>query len=458
MAHVFYADKKSIHKSKIKSKEKIREKKVDQSWSASLSGLFKVIKWIGENRIYRPFAHLPLPILNGLGHLIGHFGIGTSKSVQRKTQASLRMLHPNYSEQLIKKLSNASSKFLGEIFVDIVFRLLYATDHPSPKFVDSGNFNVLEDAFTKAKDLGTGVIVPTLHLGEYFHVPLVISRHPKKYAIDTIASMSNMAMWEAGNRSEYTNIYIYASTSFSKLSPFLEKNMRKHHILLTYHDYSSPTQLRVPFIYGKFPYLIHTVQSYISLHRKTGAIIVPAIALPKGIFGRSQIKFLKNDKIMQTSEKYWNASNKVFHGELSTEINRTLYPYIVSYSHMWEEIMRFSALRTADKLEFPAGCTIYSFLHQIHNKMISILENSYEPNRLDVVLKTKIEAHFPQIISAVLNPKLVVRTHKTKIMLSALNAISELQKLCYVALKELKLKKELVACQLIQNLADSLAM
>ncbi|MBA7578012.1 hypothetical protein ES708_19868 [subsurface metagenome] len=73
-------------------------------------------------------------------------------------------------------------------------------------------------------------------------------------------------------------------------------------------------------------------------------------------------------------------------------------------------------------------------------------------------VKSKIEALFPQIISAVLNPKQVVRTHKTKIMLSALNAISELQKLCYVALKELKLKKELVACQLIQNLADSLVM
>ena len=254
MAHVYLYDKSEMYhagkkkaKKQQKSKEKIKDKKVDQSWSASLGGLYKVINWININRIYRPFAKLPLPVLNGVGHLLGHFGIGTSRSVQRKTLSSLRALHPTYSEQKLKKLMIASSKYMGMLLVDVLFRMTYATDYiMNKKFMDFGNDSVLDAALKEAKKRGTGVIVPTLHIGQYYHSPLMIFRHPKKYKMDTIASIGNLPMWEAANRAEYDNLHIFASTRFSIIGSQMERHLRQNHTLLIYHDYSSKSQLRVP--------------------------------------------------------------------------------------------------------------------------------------------------------------------------------------------------------------------
>jgi lauroyl/myristoyl acyltransferase len=445
-AKLYLFDKKEMYyagkaKKKQKSKEKVKDKKVEQSWSASLGGLYKVINWININRIYLPFARLPLPVLNGLGHLLGHFGIGTSRSVQKKTLAALRALHPTFSDRKLNKLMVASSKYMGTLLMDVIFRMTYATDHIS-KFMDFGNTSVLDAALREAKEKGTGVIVPTLHVGQYFHSPLMIFRHPNKYKMDTIASIGNLPMWEAANRSGYDNLFIFASTRFSKIGPQLERHLHNGHTLLIYHDYSSKSQLRVPFIHGKFPYLIHTPQSYISLHKKTGAIILPAVAVPDGIIGKSRMVYLNNHEIMETSRKYWDAPENEFHGRVSTAINKTLYPYVWQYTHVWEEIMRLWALRIADKIEFPAKITLEQFVKEIQTKMHQILEGSYEPDRPDNVLIVLIDEFLPQILKSLKTPKAILRPHKTKIMLTGMNGIQEMLKLCRVIQKELTAKGE----------------
>jgi hypothetical protein len=228
---------------------------------------------------------------------------------------------------------------------------------------------------------------------------------------------------------------MYASTKFSTIKAQLKQNLENGHTLVMYHDYSSTSQLRVPFIENKFPYLIHTPQSYIRLHKLTGAEILPLITVPDGTFGNSKLFFLDNTSIMETSRKYWDAPSSEFHGQLSTEINRQMYPYVRQYAPYWEEIMRFAGLRCADKIKFHKNCTLAEGIDQMQGKMISILENSWEPNRKDEALKAKITQMMPIISKSLKNPNAVIREHKSFIDLSLMSAKDEILKILCIILK-----------------------
>jgi capsule polysaccharide export protein KpsE/RkpR len=87
----------------------------------------------------------------------------------------------------------------------------------------------------------------------------------------------------------------------------------------------------------------------------------------------------------------------------------------------------------------------------IQQKMLTVLDGSYEPDRPDNQLKILINEYFPPIINSLQNPDNILRIHKTFIGLSLMSGISELLKLCSVAQKELKLKGELQSSKLIQG-------
>ncbi|MHA1475464.1 MAG: LpxL/LpxP family acyltransferase, partial [Promethearchaeota archaeon] len=414
----------------------------------SMGPVFKVINWIGRKRIYKPIRFVPFSLLNGLGHLVGRFGFGTSKSVQRKMKASFNALYPGISEKRLHKLIDAATKYMAMLFLDIMFRFPLTGDISIKRFYKYKHTERLDEALQQGK----GVIIPILHIGQFLHSPNMMVQYPyKKLKIGFVISISNMVMYENANRKHFDNLYAFASTKFSLISDKLESHLRGNNLFLTYHDYSTTKQLRTPFIHGKFPYLIHSTQSYISLHKRTGAVILPAISHPDGVFGKTKLEFIDNTSIMEISEKYWNESTEEFHGRLSTELNRILYPYIRKYAHVWEEIMRLSVLRCADKVEFPKNCTIHKFMEEIQQKMLTVLDGSYEPDRPDNQLKILIQDYFPPIINSLQNPDNILRSHKTFINLSLMSGISEVLKLCSVAQKELNLKGELQSSKLIQG-------
>ncbi|MHA1561773.1 MAG: LpxL/LpxP family acyltransferase [Promethearchaeota archaeon] len=454
MAHIYYADKKFLRSDnkkigkKSSSGESFRTKKASESWGKSMGPVFKVINWIGRKRIYKPIRFVPFSLLNGLGHLIGRFGFGTSKSVQRKMKASFNALYPGISEKRLHKFIDAATKYMAMLFLDITFRFPLTGDISTKRFYRYMNPERLD----KALQQGNGVIIPILHIGEFLHAPNMMVQYPyKRLKIGFVVSVANLAMYENANRKRFDNLYAFASTKFSLISPKIESLLKGNNVFVVYHDYSTTKQLRTPFILGKFPYLIHSVQSYISLHKRTGAVILPAISHPDGVFGKTKLEFLDNTTIIETSKKYWNESNEEFHGRLSTEINRKMYPYVRKYAHLWEEVMRLAVMRCADKVEFSKDCTIHNFLEEIQQKMLSVLDGSFEPDRPDNQLKILINEYFPPIINSLQNPDNILRSHKTFINLSLMSGISELLKLCSVAQKELNLKDELQASKLIQG-------
>ncbi len=450
MAHIYYADKKHLHSTykKTGTGSGFREKKPEESWGTKMGPLFKIINWIGKKRIYKPIRFVPFSLLNGFGHFVGRFAFGSSKSVQRKMKASFLALFPTIYPKRLAKLIDAATKYMAMLFLDIMFRFPLTGDIPIKRFYKYKHTERLDKALLQ----GNGVIIPILHIGQFLHSPNMMVQYPhKKLKIGFVVSVANMAMYENANRKHFDNLYAFASTKFSKISPKIESLLKDNNAFVVYHDYSTKSQLRVPFIYGKFPYLIHTPQSYISLHKRTGAEILPAISHPDGVFGKTRLEFIDNKSIIETSKKFWETSNEEFHGRLSTEINRVMYPYIRKYAHMWEEIMRLAVLRCADKIKFSKNCTIHKFLEEIQQKMLGVLDGSYEPDRPDNQLKILINEHFPLIINSLQNPDKILRPHKTFIDLSLMSGISELLKLCSVAQKELKMKGESQSSKLIQG-------
>ncbi len=464
MGFVFYADKKNLSKNGQSkedqraistSKTNVREKSDKQSWGDSLGGIFKFIEWIDKTHVYRIFKFLPLSVINGWGHLIGKFGFGISSKVQRRITASMRALFPDFSSERIKQLSTANTKYMGMFLLDVLLRLPMICDFPPNTRVSNLNylnFEKLDEALAKGK----GVIVPIVHLGEHFHNPGGIFLHPQKYKMSVVASMKNLPMYEFNNRAHFDNLYIYASTKFANIKDKLRENLEHGHTLVMYHDYSSKSQLRVPFIVDKFPYLIHTPQSYIRLHKLTGAEILPLITVPDGTFGQSKLFFVDNTSIMKTSQDYWDHPDAEFHGRLSTEINRIMYPYVRQYAPYWEEIMRFAGLRCGDKIEFEKNCTLQQFLLQTKDKMIQILSNSWEPNRQDNQLVEKIEKFVPQIEAHLIDKTQIVRPHKSTIDLSLLSTKGEFKKLLGVLRKVLREKKETQAILHVDQLEKAL--
>ncbi|WP_371805264.1 LpxL/LpxP family acyltransferase [Candidatus Lokiarchaeum ossiferum] len=455
MAHIFYADKRNLRSDQQKgvNKGNFRKKEENQSWGSSMKGIFRFIAWIGRYRIYRPNKFLPLSSLNAWGHLIGKFLFGSSRSVQKKARASLKALYPSISDKKLTKWVDAFAKYMGMLFIDIGFRLPLTSDLPISTYYDYENIEKLDEALA----LGKGVIIPTLHIGQHLHVPSMLFQHPKHYTVTSVISIANMTMYENGNRKEFDNLYCYASTKFSKISPYLKRHLESNHILLMYHDYSTKGQLKVPFIQGKFPFLINAPQSYIKLHRLTGAIILPAIAVPDQTFGKSRLIFLDNSSIMKISEEYQNSTTQEFHGRMSTEINRVLYPFARKYAHVWEELMRLPTRRCKDELCFESNSTIANIIGKSKQKMISILEDSFEPERNDKEIKKVIQKFFNKIESDLNDPQKNFRNHKTKIDLSIRDSLSEMCKICQVLNNELSKLTELKAATSFSELEIKLS-
>jgi lauroyl/myristoyl acyltransferase len=443
MAHVYFADKKKEHMLSTTSKGEIisQKKKSSQSWGNSLKPLVKIIEFVQKHRIYRPYRWVPWRVLNGWGHLFGMLSMGRSRSVRRKIKMSFEAIFPNQlSPKRLKRLVDATCKYFGVVFLDMMFRVPLTADLSVDHFYEYINLKRIDDALKEGK----GVIVPTLHLGMFFHTMGSIFQHPNKYQSGGIAAISNLKLYALNNRKRFDNLHIFASTNYSKISRHLENHLKQNRILVVTHDYSSKRHLRTPFIKDKYPYLIHTPQSYIRLHKKTGAPIVPLVGVPKDkVLGKTRLEFLDNSRIKEISKKYWDAPDKEFHGRLSTEINQILFPYCQKYLHIWEEINNFATVRIEDSLKFEAGCSVFNFLSQIKEKMLGIIEGSFEPDRKDDEIINLIELYFPKILGALKNPSNVLRNHKTKINLSRMSSIEEMVKLCKVSMLELKKYDEL---------------
>ncbi len=429
--------------------------KKSQSWGKQLNPIFEFTTWAHRSGFYKIWKFFPNLSVNMYGRLFGTLFLHHIQKAYRKIIPSLQALFPEKSNKQINKLYKGSISYLGQFLLQTIFVTPRLSNEFSKKKTIFKNLEVIEAALEQGK----GVIIPGLHVGNFiegFLAGLVIQ--DIRHTVACVASPNNMKLFDVIlARPVFCNHAIgLDSQKFSNVKEILIGHLKKNHIVTILVDYTKETQFRVPFLHGKFPYLQHTPQSIASIHRSTGAPIIPAINHPAGEIGKSFVEFLDNKSIMEVSRRYWNAPKKVLYGMISTQINKTLNPYLRAYAHMWEEIMNFSKFRIADHIKFEPGVKLSEFMNQIKNKMLSVIEYSFEPNRKDEEIVLIITNEFDTILNSLEKPDELLRSHKTKIDLSRLDGVSELLKLCMVAFKELKLKNELRTAALMKDLAEKI--
>ncbi|MHA1729803.1 MAG: lysophospholipid acyltransferase family protein [Promethearchaeota archaeon] len=430
----------------------VQEKK--DSWGKQLNPVFKLTAWINRTGVYKIWKILPNINIKIYGRLFGTFFLHVFQRAYLSIIPALRAIFPEKSEKRIKRLYKASIAFLGQFLLHTMFITPRIGNKFSKKHVIFKNLEIIDKALEKGK----GVIIPSLHISNFiegFLGALVV--HDKRYSVAAVASQTNMNLFnEILKRPEFAIAIPIRSIEFANVKEKLLEQLKQNRIVAIMFDYTRQTQFRVPFCHGKYPYLQHTPQSVASLHRATGAPIIPAITHTNGSIAYTFIEFLDNKSIMEVSRRYKDASKKEFYGRISTEINKKLNPYLRVYAHLWEEIMNFVPYRIADWVRFEEGIKVIEFLTQIKNKMQTILEYSFEPDRKDEKLLQIINESYPDILETLKNPQEILRQRKTKINLSKMDAVSEILKLCYVSIKELKMKNEPNATDLVRKMTEKI--
>ncbi|MCF2138741.1 MAG: hypothetical protein K9W44_01635 [Candidatus Lokiarchaeota archaeon] len=391
MTHIFYADRKferEIKRKNVNEKENLPPVHAGTSWIDSLGYVFWFLKQWMRLRLYLLFNLFPLPLREGIAGALGQLFLYFSKTNRNKVLSAFHVLYPKVkSRSILHRLYFAHCAYMGKLFFDFMNGLPKNIDLSLKNFISFKNLNLLFRELEKGK----GVIIPTTHLGQLVHSVYAIMKLPQKIPVATVIYTPHLITYQYTNRIGYDHVYLYASTSFVKISHHLERHLRKNHIVVLYFDFGTKKQLRVPFYFGKYPYLLHTPQSCVSLYLKTGASILPCINQPDHYIHYSRLIFCENQNLMKIAAELQDKPKKIIHGKLSMEINRILYPTIIKYAHAWEEITDLATARLADELILPQHLNGYQNSELILEKMKSIIKNSYEPNRNDELIFEKLD-------------------------------------------------------------------
>ncbi|MHA1610945.1 MAG: LpxL/LpxP family acyltransferase [Promethearchaeota archaeon] len=383
MTHIYFADRK-IQVSDSPDSPPVT---AGTSWIESFGYIFWFLKAYMRFRIYRLVSWVPLSIREGIAGSLGQLFLLFSKSNRKKVELSFQALYPSIeSFKQLRRLYSAHCSYMGKLFLDLLNGLPINIDLPVDQFITYRNWHLLDRELAKKQ----GVIIPVAHLGQLVHALYAFAKHPKKYTIATVIYTPHLVTYEYTNREGFDHVYLYASTSYGKISSFLEGHLKKNHIVVLFYDFGTKRQLRVPFWDGKFPYLLHTPQSIIKLYLKTGAPILPCLSTPDKYINRSSITFVENRALMNLAHSLKNESPKIIHGALSTEINKMLYPIVRKYAHVWEQLPDFATSRVSDNLIIPKVDTINELLAIIIQKMKDIIDLSYEPRRNDDYILSSI--------------------------------------------------------------------
>lgn len=388
MTKIFYADQKTQEKqtknssisSESQNPSESRPVHAGTSWIDAMGYVFWFLRQWMRFRFYRSYNLIPLPLREGIAGALGQLFLGFSKINRLKVETAFQVLYPHLqSRKIIKRLYFAHCAYMGKLYFDFLSGLPKNVDLPVSQFIKFENLEILKRELGRNK----GVIIPTTHLGQLVHVILALAKLPEKIPVATVVYTPHLVTYQLSNREGFDHVYLYASTKFQKISKYLVDHLRRNHIVVLYFDFGTPRQLRVPMWPEKYPYLIHTPQSVINLHIKTGASILPCINTPNGYIFYSKLTFCENKSLMEISAEIKDHPPKIIHGQLSMEINRLLYPTICRFAHTWEEIPDLATSRLADELIIPEGCSLTQCLELIVEKLRDIISNSYEPRRND---------------------------------------------------------------------------
>ena len=355
-----------------------------------LKVIYKAMSFIHQYKIFLPFRRIPPSILYAFGHLFGKLLVARPKLRKYIFKGLDLLFKDRISLKFKEKIFQTNAKYMASLVLDAMLYSPNIYENTLNQFIEFKNLKYLDDALALKK----GVIIIGPHAGMYFHLIAGLVYHPKKYNVMTVNRARNQVMYEnILKRPELTNLHAVMHSNFVEIKERMISHLNHNGILVILQDYSKKHNLQVPLVEGKYSMLITTPQSAIRIHKLTETPIIPAFIYPQGIIGKSLIEFQDPQPIIEKSKQFWDSPGKTFHGELSISINKILYPYLIRYIHVWEELRKFS-IRIRDEFETINKTTLEEFYQTLLSKMMNILEKSYEHNRNDEFLLSLISNFF----------------------------------------------------------------
>jgi lauroyl/myristoyl acyltransferase len=308
---------------------------------------------------------------------------------------------PNYlSKMNLKRWTDEFIKYNIELYLDATFYLSLRSPTTTDYFNPIIGLEHIERALQKCK----GAFYTSNHFGSYnhgyfslIHQQIQINGKPQKIKMVVIVSSENQFLFREIFR-DFPNLSLILTSSFRELKVTIEKYLAKNYLILVGQDYYHPAQYRVPFNFGKerHNFLVPSPQMVSYFHLKQGIPIVPVISLPGQNLKRSTVKFLPEislhtckiddypEKLQTDLINYRNGDlpyTKHF-GLLSTIINKTLNPHILTRPYLWQEAFVFFE-RTQFRIALKKITHLGALFRISAERLLKFMEKSYEPGRAD---------------------------------------------------------------------------
>jgi len=166
--------------------------KKKDSWGNQLKPIFEITGWIHRTGFYKIWKFFPNLSVNIWGRLFGTIFLDKISKAYRSVIPALKAIFPEKSEKEIAKIYEANIAFFGQFLFRTMFITPRICEEFSRKRATFKNLEVIDEALKEGK----GVIIPSIHLGNFIEGwlgAMVLLR--KEYVVAAVASMSNMALF-----------------------------------------------------------------------------------------------------------------------------------------------------------------------------------------------------------------------------------------------------------------------
>lgn len=376
----------TVQNVKNASKEKKPTKKRPTAFG-DLQKFYEIANKIHQHRVYKLFKHVPDPLIAGFSHLLARIFFGSSKKLVSRMRGSVQALAARpYPAWFSRKLADANLKHMGVLLFDL---MLKAPNYDEKNYTRVARFEGLE-YLDKALAMGKGVLMPSIHVGEFFHC--IGGLLLKGYEIAAVGNMQNRLVFERlMTFPQYRKLHAVGRDSYEKIHEELVGHLKQNHIVFLMHDIARRHNLRTPFVHGMRDYLVPTPQGIVALQRETGAPVVPIVAVPDGRFTRSIVTIVDPSGIEATIQAHKGDPAPAFHGQLSTAINKALFPYILRFPHCHEELTGIGSYLLDHAIKFPAKAILPDVLATVAEFVAALVKGSFEPGRADEPLLAWLE-------------------------------------------------------------------
>jgi len=367
-----------------------QHKKKGPAWGRDLGSTFGFVRLVHRFRLYQPFVLVPPGVVEACGHLFSRLFFPRNSSTRKKLGEYIdQFTDRHHAPKIRARLVDLTLRNMGALLFDVAFKLPGYRPSSFSRVVQFSGKERLDAALAG----GNGAIVVSLHVGQFFYMPLALAM--SGHYVAAVANEDNRRMFEIlAGRPDFRNVHVVFSASYAKLQERLVAHLRANHIVILMHDVGSGHHLKVPMFPGKAPILVGTPQGALALHHETGAPIIPVVNVPRERFTASTVTFLDPSPIKNACLDAENARGKKFHGQASLEINGILYPFARKYITCWQALLPTGNNVFRERLRFAKGTALNVIISSIHDYLTGLIYGSYEPGRDDGALLAWIEDVF----------------------------------------------------------------